>query len=121
MGTDRKPLIVSVFVIAMGTGWLLTVLDVVPGVDWAWVLGLGTAGTTLLLTVGFNKLTVVVGPFLIASTFFSLARQTGRLSLNIEVPMLVILIGVLMMVSYFLPVPAVKLPQVEGDGRAAVH
>jgi hypothetical protein len=92
-------------IIVVGIGWLLTVLKVLPGVNWVWVLALGSLGLIVLLLGGINKVTVVVGPFLILATFFSLLRQTGRLSLDIEVPCLVIAAGVLLLISRTAPIP----------------
>ena len=52
-----------------------------------------------------DKVTIVVGPFLIISTVFSLLRQTGRLSENTEVPCLMIVVGLLALIARFLPLP----------------
>ena len=94
-----------ILVITVGVGWLLTTQKVIPGVDWAWVLGLGAVGILVMVLGGIDKLTVVVGPFLIISTVFSLLRQTGRISENTEIPSLVIVAGVLMLISRFLKLP----------------
>ena len=95
-----------VLMIAVGAGWLLTANDVIPGVNWTWVLALAVIGILVLATHGFDKVTTVVGPFLIASTIFSLLRQTGRISADTEAPCLLILAGVLMVISCSLRIPA---------------
>lgn len=100
-----KSLILPVLLITVGTGWLLTTAEVLPGVDWVWVLGLAILGFLVLLIGGIDKVTVVVGPFLMISTIFSLLRQTGRLSADIEVPCLLIVAGLLAVFAHFLPVP----------------
>lgn len=92
-------LMTPLLIIAMGVGWLLTTMKVLPAVNWVWVLALGMVGLLVLILGGINKLTVVVGPFLILATIFSLLRQTGRLTLDIEVPSLVIAAGVLMLIA----------------------
>jgi hypothetical protein len=92
--------------ITMGVGWLLTSRGVMPGVDWIWVLGLGVVGILVLALGGIDKVTVVVGPFLIICTVFSILRQTGQMSEATEVPCLVIVAGVLALAARFLPVPA---------------
>ena len=56
---------------------------------------------------GFNKVSVVTGPFLIVASVFSVLRQTGRISVDHEIPILVIVLGILMLISQLsrLPVP----------------
>jgi len=100
---NKKPIAVSCLIITLGVGWLLTSQSIMPGVDWVWVLGLGVAGVLVLAMGGIDKVTVVVGPFLIIATFLSILRQTDRLSVETEVPILVITVGVLTLVSTFLP------------------
>ncbi len=102
----RKSLIPALALITVGTGWLLTTWGVIPGVNWIWVLGLAAVGFLVLFIGGLDKVTVVVGPFLMISTVFALLRQTGRLSGDTEVPCLLIVAGILALVSYFLPLPA---------------
>lgn len=101
----KNNIVIPCLVITLGTGWLLTSQSVIPGVDWVWVLGLGVLGILVLAIGGVNKVTAVVGPFLIIATFLSILRQTGRLAVETEVPILVILVGVLMLVSSLLPLP----------------
>ena len=68
------------------------------------MLGLGVGGILTLGLGGIDKVTIVVGPFLIVATFFSIARQTGRLSADTEIPCLVILAGVLALIARCSPV-----------------
>ena len=105
MSGSKASVAVPVLIIAVGTGWLLTTQHVIPGVDWVWVLGLGVGGILTMALAGIDKVTIVVGPFLIISTFFSLARQTGRLTVDTEVPCLVILAGVLALLARVVNVP----------------
>lgn len=107
MTGSMKTLAVPILIIALGVGWLLTTAHVVPGVNWVWTIGLGVTGV-LILAGSFDKVTVVVGPFLMAATFFSILRQTGRLSIDIEVPALVIVFGALMLAAQLLPIPLPK-------------
>ncbi len=105
--TKRKSaVVVPAIMVAVGIGWLLTNHDVIPGVNWIWVLGLAVAGILTLAMGGLDKVTVVVGPFLIACTFLSILRQTGRISADTEVPTLLIVAGVLMLAAHLLPLPA---------------
>ena len=113
----RGTITVPVVIITIGIGWLLTVLNVLPGVNWVWVLALGVTGVLVLVISGLNKVSIVVGPFLILATFFSLLRQTGRLSMDVEVPMLVISAGALMLVSRLMPVPPPSWLSESSKGR----
>lgn len=103
--SKNKKLIVPIFTIVVGVTWLLNVLGVVPGVDWIWAGGLAAAGVLSLSVGGLNKLNVVTGPFLITASVCSVLRQTGRLSIDHEIPVLVIVLGLLMLVSQLSPLP----------------
>ncbi len=102
-----KMLVVPILLITLGVGWLLTTLGVVPQVDWVWTLGVALVGILTFALGGFDKVTVVVGTFFLLASFLSILRQTGRLSIDIEIPVLVIAAGVLMLVAQlrFIPVP----------------
>jgi hypothetical protein len=107
-----KKLVVPLLTILVGVTWLLNVLGIMPGVDWMWTVGLAAAGMFTLILGGLNKLTVVTGPFLLVGSVCSLLRQTGRLAVDREIPILVIVLGVLMLVSQLsnLPVPEALRP-----------
>jgi hypothetical protein len=99
--------VIAVFIITIGIGDLLTTLDVLPGVDWVWTLALAIVGILVLVASGgFDKVSVVVGPFLIAAAVLSILRQTGSLDPKIETSLIVILIGVLLFVSQSSLIPA---------------
>jgi hypothetical protein len=106
MTTDRKSLIVPLLLIVLGTGWLLTALGIMPRVDWVWTLAVAAIGVLALVIGGIDKVTVVVGPFFILASCLSLLRQTGRMSINIEVPVLVIAAGVLLLLARMPAIPA---------------
>ncbi|MHC4696496.1 MAG: hypothetical protein ACYTFA_07135 [Planctomycetota bacterium] len=106
MTKNKGSIAIPACLIAMGTGWLLTTHDVLPGVNWVWVLGLGIVGVLILALGGIDRFTLVVGPFLIISSVFSILRQRGRISPDTEIPCLVIAAGILMLVSRFAPVPS---------------
>lgn len=112
--TGRAQLVIPILIITVGAGWLLTAQGFAPGVDWIWVLGLGIIGIlTFVLSKGFDKVSVVLGPFFLLASLLSVLRQTGRLSLEIEMPLLVISIGVLLLVAQAraIPKPAWYVPQ----------
>ena len=101
----KSSVIVSFLVIALGAAWLLNAKGVLPGVNWVWTGGLGFVGLMVLVLGGVNKLTIVVGPWLLLASAMSVMRQTGRLSIDHEVPVLVITLGVLMLLSSLAPIP----------------
>ena len=105
----KGPLVLSILIITVGVGWLLTAQGVGPGIDWVWTLGLGVVGfLTFVLSGGFDKVSVVLGPCFIVASFLSILRQRGQLRVDTEIPILVILVGVLMLVARM---PAVRTPR----------
>ena len=102
-----KPLVIPILLIVLGVGWLLTTMGIVPQVDWVWTLGVALVGILAFVLGGFDKVTFVVGTFFLLASLLSVLRQTGRLAVNIEIPVLVIAAGVLMLValSRFIPIP----------------
>jgi hypothetical protein len=106
MTAERKTLLVPISLIVLGTGWLLTAMGVMPQVDWAWTLGVGAVGVLAFVIGGIDKITVVVGPFFILASCLSLLRQTERLSIDKEIPVLVIAAGILLLVARAELIPA---------------
>ncbi|HWB19944.1 MAG TPA: hypothetical protein VG711_06565 [Phycisphaerales bacterium] len=100
-----KSIALPVLIIVVGVGWLLTTQHVLPGVNWVWVLGIGCAGVLTPVLWGVNKLTMVVGPWLIIATVFSLLRQSGKITLETEVPCLVITLGIVMLIVQMMKLP----------------
>src|SRR4051794_41642376 len=88
-----KVFVVPILLITLGVGWLLTTIGVVPQVDWVWTLGVGLIGILSFVLGGFDKVTFVVGSFFLLASFLSILRQTGRLGVDIEIPVLVIVAG----------------------------
>jgi hypothetical protein len=96
---------VSLLIIAVGGAWLLNTMNIIPGVNWVWTVGLAASGLLLMALAGLNKLTAVVGPFLIIASIFSLLRQRGTIHIDQEVPCLVIALGVLLLISTMSKLP----------------
>jgi len=107
MQSDKKTLILPLLLIAVGAGWLLSVLGVAPSIDWIWTLGLAVVGLLTLAISGIDKFSIVVGPFFFIASGLSILRQSDRLRLELEVPILVILGGVLMLIARL---PAIRVP-----------
>jgi hypothetical protein len=75
---SRAPLVIPILIIVVGVGWLLTAKGFGPGINWIWTLALGTIGMlTFVLSEGFDKVSVVIGPFFMLASLLSVLRQTG--------------------------------------------
>lgn len=98
-------LVAPAFIIAIGLGWLLTVRQVIPGVNWMWILLLATAGILILVVRRLTRTSLLIGPFLILCAVSSYLRQRGSLPADIEVPSLIIALGVLLLLARFAPLP----------------
>jgi hypothetical protein len=99
--------ILAILIMTVGAGWLMTVKNVLPGVDWVWTLCLLAVGLlAFLVSKGIDKFSVVAGPLFLLASVLSTLRQTGRLSLDTEVPILVIASGALLLISSWVKSPA---------------
>lgn len=107
MKPAKKTLLLPITLITVGTGWLLTTLDIAPNIDWVWTLGLAVVGLLTFAISGIDKVTVVVGPFFIIASLLSVLRQTGKLPFDVEVPVLVITSGVLLLLARL---PVIPIP-----------
>ena len=99
-----KQAFLPILIIATGIGWLLSSKGVLPGVNWAWVLVMATAGA-LILSNGLNKLTIVLGPMLLISSVLIVMLQTERIAIDMFFPVLVISFGLLMLIARFSSLP----------------
>jgi hypothetical protein len=104
-----KGLVVPVLVTVLGVTWLLNVLNVLPRVDWIYTVGLAAVGVLTLLVGGVNKLTAVVGPFLMVASICSLLRQLDALPIDREIPILTIVLGILMLIAQVLSLPSPEI------------
>jgi len=108
-----KGLVVPVLVIVLGITWLLNILKVLPGIDWIWTIGLAVVGVLTLLVGGINKLTAIVGPFLMVGSICSLLRQLDVLPIDREIPILTIVLGILMLIAQVLSLPIPEVLKAE--------
>ena len=106
--SDKKTLVLPVVLITVGFGWLLSSAGVMPSIDWLWTLGLAVSGGLAFAVAGWDKVTAVVGPMLMAASGLSMLRQSGHITLGTEMPILVMLLGVLLLVARS---PKVRRPQ----------
>lgn len=107
MTASQKSLAVSLLMITVGVGWLLTVKGIVPQINWVWTLGMAVCGVLMFVLMGFDKLSVVLGSFFLVCSVLSVLRQQKVLSVETEAPMLVIAVGLLLLIarSRRVPVP----------------
>ena len=103
-----KGIVLSLVIIAIGVAWLLNTLHVIGGVDWIWTVSLAAMGVITLAWGKLNKLTFVMGAFLAVASVCSILRQAGWLSIDIEVPVLVIIFGLLFLIAQL---PIIPWPQ----------
>ncbi len=92
-----------IIIITLGIAWLLTALQVLPSVNWVWVLGIAVAGVLILGLGGRTRTSLVLGIYLLICAGFSIARQSGTISQAIELPTLVIIFGALSLIAALLP------------------
>jgi len=104
-----KGVVVSLLIIAVGVAWLLNTLNVIAGVDWIWTVSLAAAGVVTLAWGKLNKISFLVGAFLLIASVFSVLRQTGKISVDVEVPVMVISFGILFLIAQ---VPIIPHPEV---------
>ncbi|MEJ2132609.1 MAG: hypothetical protein P8Y95_13565 [Gammaproteobacteria bacterium] len=118
MSARKTGIGVAVAIIAIGIAWLLNSVGVLPAIEWLWTLGLAVTGVLVLGLLGVDKVTAVLGPFLLISSAFSIVRQLGWVTLSYEVPLLVIIFGVLLLVAVVSPLqkPAWLLGEEEAGG-----
>ena len=109
VGPSRGVVFLALLIVMLGLGWLLTVLGLAPDVGWVWTFSLGLVGVLVfVVSRGLDKVSVVLGPFLIVASFLSIFRQSDRLRLDVEIPILTMVLGGLLLLSQL---PAIRLPR----------
>jgi hypothetical protein len=117
MFANRATVVLPILLITLGTGWILTVLGVAKDLDWPWSLGLLSVGLLTFIVGGIDKVTMVVGPLFIVASLLSILRQTGRMTLDLEAPVLVVITGVLMLLVHWKRIPAPRWLNEANDPR----
>ena len=108
--SPTKKYLVPFIIIAVGLGWLLERLGIVSSWELLWTVGLAAAGIYLIAVSGFNRDTFLPAVFLLVCSFFSLLRSFGYLRVDVEIPLLVIIFGVLMAIRNSDLIPEAKKP-----------
>ncbi len=105
MHQERVKFVAPIIVVLLGVSWLLDTWDVVAGVNWILTVGLVTAGVSVLVVGGIDKLTVVVGPFLMAVSVCRFLIRIGSLGECVEWPAYVIILGCLLLLVQVARIP----------------
>lgn len=105
MMNSKVGLVIPVAMIIIGLGALLTALKIAPQIDWVWTLSIAVAGLAFPLGLGFDKITFVACAVLLAISVLSILRQTVMISLSIEIPTLVIWLGIVLLISRLKIIP----------------
>ena len=100
-----RDIIVPIVLILLGAVWLLNNLNWLPDYYWFWTLGLIAAGITVMALDGITKSSIVAGPMLILLGVFSLLRQGFDIGWNIQLPILLMALGVLLLVARLPAIP----------------
>lgn len=108
MNPSRMFVLLGVLLVTVGTGWMLTSLEIGPDIAWVWTLGLLVIGVLTFAVGGLDKVTVVAGPFFVIASCLSLLRQQNRLQVEQEIPLLVIVTGILLLVAQIKAIPFPK-------------
>jgi hypothetical protein len=109
MNSGKSTLAVPLLMIVVGIGWLLSTLGIFPPeINWIWTAGLAAAGIMPFAVSGVDKVNVVVGPWFLSASVLSVLRQSGQLAFDVEVPILVIIGGLLMIVARSATIPSPK-------------
>ena len=109
-----KHYIAPILFIIIGIGWLLNIQGIIPTVDWVWTYTLAAIGILTIVVGGLDKLTAVIGFFLIVVSSCSILRQTGKLSIEQEAPILTIVFGMLLLLVHILKLPT---PEILKDAK----
>src|SRR5439155_11841634 len=105
MSPSRKSNLFSLLIILIGIGWLLNTIHVIPNIDWVWTGALALVGVLVLFSTALNRFTYIIGFFMLLASAMSVLRQTGKVTANIEVPLLVVGFGLLTLTAEMLRLP----------------
>lgn len=98
--------IIPALVVGLGILWMLDVLGVMPPLGIVWIVGLAGIGIGIFASRGFNKESFPWGGFFFACAACSLLRQLGILEFKVELPLLLIILGVLLGINQTAIIPA---------------
>ena len=102
--------VIPTLIIGFGAIWLLDALDVRIPLGFAWTCLLFAIGVLILAGTGFNKEGFPWGTFFLAAGVCSILRQSGQLAVRVELPVLVIILGVLLGINQTGLIPPRRMP-----------
>ena len=106
-----------VALIVVGLGWLLWEFRLFPDLDWIVALGFVLGGVLVLVLDGINKNSVVIGPFLVGIGVAWFLHDRYYLPWRVEIPGLLVLLGLLMLVARSARIPERALPHADAPGK----
>src|SRR5882724_7522006 len=109
--SPTKKYLVPFIIVIIGLGWLLQRLDLISSLELFWTIGLAAAGIYLFAVGGFNRDTFLLGTFFLICALFSFLRSINFLRLTVELPVLVIIFGLLMAIRNSGIIPEAKKPE----------
>jgi hypothetical protein len=102
LNINKKGVIISLLLILTGIGWLLTINNVMENVNWVWPIFLFSVGVISLGFYGINKVNFSIGTVFIISSATSILRQNGKITFQLEIPILLIFLGIFMLISFLI-------------------
>lgn len=102
--------IVPGMLVGFGLIWLLNELGWIPPVKILWTLVLAGAGIGIFAARGFHKETFPWGGFFLISAVFSIFRQMDWMRVSVEVPLIVVALGIILGINQtdYIPAAPVK-------------
>ena len=108
--SPTKKFLLPFIIVVIGLGWLLQRLELISSFELYWTIGLAAAGIYFFVVGGFNRDTFLLGTFFLICALFSLLRSINLLRLTVELPVLVIIFGLLMAIRNSGVIPEAKKP-----------
>jgi len=93
----------GLMLVVVGAGWLLTTLGYMPNINWVWIITLAVVGFVPMALSGLSKFSVFSAGIMLLASLASILRQMGTISINTEVPALVIAAGALLVLVTLWP------------------
>lgn len=91
--------IIPLIIVAAGAGWLASELTQIPSIEIVWTVGLLVGGLAAFMANGFSTASFVPGAFLLICSASSVLRWRGLLEWRYELPVLIMVFGVLLAVN----------------------
>jgi hypothetical protein len=101
-----KPFILPFLVVLFGAGWLLSEMKLFDPARMVWTLGLLASGVLVFTYLGLNRTTFLIGGMFLVGSALSLVRYAGWVTPEQQLPILVIVFGLLMGVNSTGLIPA---------------